>query len=141
MKLQLLSDLHLEGQPHWTPSYAPGADALVLAGDIGSYQKGSRLQDADFGLARFSPLQAWPVPVFFIPGNHEYDGLDFHAAHARLRASCALLCSMLMRRFLSEEAIQVAIITESIHAATLLHDDIIDQAAQRRGHPAANVSL
>jgi predicted phosphodiesterase len=91
MKLQLLSDLHLEGQPHWMPRYAPGADALVLAGDIGSYQAGSRLQDADFGLARFSPLQGWPVPVYFIPGNHEYDGMDFPVAHARLRASCARL--------------------------------------------------
>jgi geranylgeranyl pyrophosphate synthase/uncharacterized protein with NAD-binding domain and iron-sulfur cluster len=55
----------------------------------------------------------------------------------RMRASCALLCSMLMRRILSEEAIQVAIIIESLHAATLLHDDIIDQADQRRGHPTA----
>ena len=91
MKLQLLSDLHLEGQPHWMPRHAPGADALVLAGDIGSYQAGSRLQDADFGLARFSPLQGWPVPVFFIPGNHEYDGMDFQEAHARLRSSCARL--------------------------------------------------
>jgi predicted phosphodiesterase len=91
MKLQLLSDLHLEGQPHWMPRYAPGADALVLAGDIGSYQAGSRLQDADFGLARFSPLQGWPVPVYFIPGNHEYDGMDFPVAYARLRASCARL--------------------------------------------------
>jgi len=91
MKLQLLSDLHLECQPHWMPRYAPGADALVLAGDIGSYQAGSRLQDADFGLARFSPLQGWPVPVYFIPGNHEYDGMDFPVAHARLRASCARL--------------------------------------------------
>ena len=91
MKLQLLSDLHLEGQPHWMPHYAPGADALVLAGDIGSYQAGSRLHDADFGLAHFSPLQGWPVPVFFIPGNHEYDGMDFQEAHARLRASCTRL--------------------------------------------------
>lgn len=91
MKLQLLSDLHLEGQPHWMPRHAPGADVLVLAGDIGSYQAGSRLHDADFGLARFSPLQGWPVPVFFVPGNHEYDGMDFQEAHARLRSSCARL--------------------------------------------------
>jgi octaprenyl-diphosphate synthase len=55
----------------------------------------------------------------------------------RLRASCTLLCSLLMRRVLSDESIQVAIITESIHAATLLHDDIIDEADQRRGHPTA----
>lgn len=91
MKLQLLSDLHLEIHPHFRPSPAPGADLLVLAGDIGSYQPGSLLADDDFGLARFSPLPqyaGWPTPVVFVPGNHEYDGQDFDAAHARLRHVC-----------------------------------------------------
>lgn len=91
MKIQLLSDLHLEGHPHWQPSPAPGADLLVLAGDIGSYQAGSSLTDEDFGLARFSPLQGWPTPVLFVPGNHEYDNLVFEEAHQRLRASCERL--------------------------------------------------
>ncbi len=91
MKLQLLSDLHLEVHPHFRPSPAPGADVLVLAGDIGSYQPGSQLADGDFGLARFSPLPqyaGWPTPVVFVPGNHEYDGQDFDAAHTRLRRTC-----------------------------------------------------
>ena len=91
MNIQLLSDLHLEAQPHWQPVAAPGADVLVLAGDIGSYQDTSQLVDDDFGLARFSPLHGWPTPVIFVPGNHEYDGLDFDAAHARLRATCERL--------------------------------------------------
>jgi len=91
MKIQLLSDLHLEVHPAFVPRPAAGADLLVLAGDIGSYQSGSLLPDADFGLARFSPLHGWPVPVFYLPGNHEYDGLGFDATHARLRASCERL--------------------------------------------------
>jgi predicted phosphodiesterase len=91
MKIQLLSDLHLECQPEWRALPAPGADLLVLAGDIGSYQTGSRLQDEDFGLAQFSPLQGWPTPVLFVPGNHEYDGLDFDATHIRLQETCARL--------------------------------------------------
>ncbi len=100
MNIQLLSDLHLESNPHFSPQPAPGADLLVLAGDIGSYQNGSLLSSLnipDFGLARFSPLPAdqggagWPTPVFFIPGNHEYDGLDFDATEARLRDTCARL--------------------------------------------------
>ncbi|MFV0679385.1 metallophosphoesterase [Ottowia sp.] len=91
MKIQLLSDLHLEENASFQPSPAPGADVLVLAGDIGSYQRGSALpalQDADFGLGRFAD---WPVPVLLVPGNHEYDSLDFDATHARLRATCERL--------------------------------------------------
>lgn len=94
MKLQLLSDLHLESNPGFAPEPAPDADLLVLAGDIGSYQSGSalaELDDHDFGLGRFSPLRGWPVPVLFVPGNHEYDGLDFDQAHARLRETCTRL--------------------------------------------------
>ena len=87
----MLSDLHLEAQPDWQPTPAPGADVLVLAGDIGSYQASSQLINDDFGLARFSPLHGWPTPVLFVPGNHEYDGLDFDAAHCRLQATCARL--------------------------------------------------
>jgi Icc-related predicted phosphoesterase len=97
MNIQLLSDLHLETHPHFVPEFAPGADVLILAGDIGSYQEGSMLVtqgDNDFGLARFSPradLAAWPVPVFFVPGNHEYDGMPFEEAHARLQETCERL--------------------------------------------------
>ncbi|WP_372827738.1 metallophosphoesterase [Polaromonas sp.] len=101
MNIQLLSDLHLESNPHFRAQPVPGADLLVLAGDIGSYQPGSLLaggmDDGDFGLSRFSPLPVaqggagWPTPVFFIPGNHEYDGLDFDATHTRLRQTCERL--------------------------------------------------
>lgn len=100
MNIQLLSDLHLESNPHFKAKSLPGADLLVLAGDIGSYQGGSLLSSLgieDFGLARFSPLPValggagWPTPVLFLPGNHEYDGLDFEAADKRLRDACERL--------------------------------------------------
>lgn len=91
MNIQLLSDLHLESNPQFLPKAAPDADVLVLAGDIGSYQDDSaltRLGIDDFGLGRFAN---WPCPVLFVPGNHEYDGLDFDAAHTRLRTACERL--------------------------------------------------
>jgi hypothetical protein len=97
-----MSDLHLESNPHFKPRYLPGADVLVLAGDIGSYQAGSLLGPAgqdepDFGLSRFSPLPAaeggadWPTPVLFVPGNHEYDAQAFDATHQQLRQVCQRL--------------------------------------------------
>ncbi len=99
MKIQLYSDLHLEAHPAFAPQPAPDADLLVLAGDIGSYQAGSALaQDPDFGLRRFSPRQGWPTPVVFVPGNHEYDALDFDAAHARLRETCERLGMVWLER-------------------------------------------
>ena len=97
MKIQLLSDLHLESNPHFQARPLAGADVLVLAGDIGSYQPGSLLTELgvpDFGLARFSPRPvheggaAWPTPVIFVPGNHEYDGLEFDEASRRMRQAC-----------------------------------------------------
>ncbi len=97
MNIQLLSDLHLESHPHFSAQPLAGADVLVLAGDIGSYQLNSdltRLGVPDFGLARFSPRPVheggagWPTPVIFVPGNHEYDGLEFDEAHQRLRQAC-----------------------------------------------------
>lgn len=94
MRLQLASDLHLERYPDFTLAPAPGADTLVLAGDIGSYQANSRLGGDDFGLARFAPGEVGEVGegrwkrVLYLPGNHEYDGMDFEATRARLRATC-----------------------------------------------------
>ena len=99
MKIQLYSDLHLEAHPAFAPQPAPGADLLVLAGDIGSYQAGSALaHDPDFGLARFSPRHGWPTPVLFVPGNHEYDALDFDVGHARLRETCERLGMVWLER-------------------------------------------
>ncbi|KQP49583.1 metallophosphoesterase [Pseudorhodoferax sp. Leaf274] len=88
MKFQLLSDLHLEVHTDFVPEPVPGADALILAGDVGSYQTGSRMADADFGLRLFAD---WPVPVYYVPGNHEYDMLDVDAAAVRLRETCERL--------------------------------------------------
>ena len=98
MKLQLLSDLHLEANPDFVPTPAPGADLLVLAGDVGSYQlrrEGSVMDEADWGLQRFAN---WPVPVLFVPGNHEYDALDVDVAHERLRATCERLGLLWLER-------------------------------------------
>jgi predicted phosphodiesterase len=93
MRVQLLSDLHLELHPDFMPRAASNVDVLVLAGDIGSYQTGSQLSSDDFGLGRFSPLRpaaAWPR-VLFTPGNHEFDGLEFVDTYARLRDMCQRL--------------------------------------------------
>ena len=93
MRIQLFSDLHLERYAGFVPQVRGDTDVIILAGDIGSYQLGSRLTDEDFGLERFSPLRpgAPGARVLYIPGNHEFDGFEYDEAYARLRASCARL--------------------------------------------------
>jgi predicted phosphodiesterase len=92
MRIQLFSDLHLERDPTFEPIIHPGTDVVVLAGDIGSYQARSRLHDEDFGLVRFAPAHTGsPAKVLYVPGNHEFDSLEYDEAYARLRDACARL--------------------------------------------------
>jgi hypothetical protein len=78
MKLQLLSDLHLESEA-FDPLPAPAAELLVLAGDI------------DSTWAALERFRGWPVPVLFVAGNHEFDRRDIDVARAALRARCSAL--------------------------------------------------
>jgi Icc-related predicted phosphoesterase len=78
MKIQLLSDLHLE-HSHRHPPFvlrATDANVVVLAGDI---DNGTRA--IDWAEETF-PDQA----VLYVPGNHEYYEADLQAAAAALKA-------------------------------------------------------
>jgi len=85
MKLQLLSDLHLESEA-FEPEPHPDAELLVLAGDIDSTWA---------GYARFAD---WPVPVLAVAGNHEFDGRELNEAWPALRAHCAAFGIRLLER-------------------------------------------
>jgi predicted phosphodiesterase len=78
MKIQLASDLHLEFLQREFPgerliSPANGADVLVLAGDIAN------------GTQIIELFKAWPVPVIFVPGNHEFYNQDFDRVRNELK--------------------------------------------------------
>jgi octaprenyl-diphosphate synthase len=55
----------------------------------------------------------------------------------RIRASVVLLTGRLVGGA-APSRIRLAAIVEMIHAATLIHDDVIDNAPTRRGQPSAN---
>ena len=55
----------------------------------------------------------------------------------RLRPAMLLLSARLLN-YSGQGAIRLGAVVEIIHTATLVHDDIIDEAELRRGRPAAN---
>ena len=85
MRIQLLSDLHLETED-FDPQPAPGAELLVLAGDI------------DATWQAFGRFAGWPVPVLMVAGNHEFDGRDLASDWPALRAACAASGIRLLQR-------------------------------------------
>lgn len=148
MRIQLFSDLHLERYPDFRPAILPDTDVVVLAGDIGSYQSGSRLSTLDFGLERFSPLLVAAlahVRVLFIPGNHEFDALDHDETYGRLQATCARLgIAWLDREVITIENVRFVGTTlwSDFDALAMHESDVTRQLQQRtKAFRAANYYL
>ncbi len=85
MRIQLLSDLHLESED-FEPVPNPHADLLVLAGDIDSTWQG------------YERFAGWPQPVIVVAGNHEFDGRDLDDAWPALRERCERFGLRLLER-------------------------------------------
>ena len=147
MRIQLVSDLHLERDPHFRPRIADDTDVVVLAGDIGSYQPGSRLGSDDFGLERFSPLRpdAPCASVLYVPGNHEFDALEFDETYSRLRTTCERLgITWLERETVTIGQVRFVGTTlwSDFEALVGIDDDMTKQMQQRqKAYRAANYYL
>ena len=63
-----------------------------------------------------------------------------NAGGNRMRPLITLLCARMLNDEPSEQAMHLAAITEMLHTATLVHDDVIDESGQRRGKPTANAT-
>lgn len=85
MRVQLLSDLHLETED-FQPELAAGAELLILGGDIDSTWQG------------LSHFRNWPVPVLMVAGNHEFDDRDVSETWPVLRTHCESLGIRLLER-------------------------------------------
>jgi octaprenyl-diphosphate synthase len=73
-----------------------------------------------------------PVPLI-----EEMGGYIAGAGGKRLRPILLLLAAGLAR-YRGPRAVRLACVVELLHTATLIHDDVVDQAPLRRGRPSAN---
>lgn len=88
MKIQLASDLHLEFMQREYPcerliAPMPGADLLVLAGDIANGAEALRL----FGHWPSSPSR---VPIIYVAGNHEFYGHSIEPMRQKMKEGAAM---------------------------------------------------
>lgn len=56
----------------------------------------------------------------------------------RMRPALLLLAARVCEHDPGERGVDLAVVAEFMHVATLIHDDIIDNAQKRRGQPSAN---
>ena len=80
----------------------------------------------------FRACLASDVPFIQKSGEYISDG-----GGKRMRPALLLLCARMLERD-GEEEVTYAAVVELIHTATLIHDDIIDHAALRRGQQTIN---
>lgn len=62
------------------------------------------------------------------------------AGGKRMRPLITLLTARMLADEQSQQAMELAAITEMLHTATLVHDDVIDESGLRRGRPTANAA-
>ncbi|MGH9365507.1 MAG: polyprenyl synthetase family protein [Thermoanaerobaculia bacterium] len=74
-----------------------------------------------------------PIPTIDRIGNYLASG-----GGKRIRPALLLLCARLLEYEEGDRDVRYAAVVEFIHTATLVHDDIIDEAGLRRGRTSAN---
>jgi octaprenyl-diphosphate synthase len=84
--------------------------------------------EEDFRLESVGSVEAVSQIARYLQGN----------GGKRLRPILVLVTCRLFREP-SPQAIRLAAVVELIHTATLVHDDVIDDARTRRGKPSANI--
>ena len=124
MRIQIVSDLHTEQDNPPLP-LAPGADRIIVAGDLGPVKHPWHLADA---------VEQWndAKHILYVPGNHEFFASDADEAREILARQCRNHAVTLLDRA------EVTIEGVRFIGATLWSDFRLDGAhAETAAHEAA----
>ena len=80
MRVQILSDLHVEFDGNLIPALAPDAELIILAGDLAPVHT-RRVGD-------IAKRWAGADRILYVPGNHEFYGSDIEVAERELARQC-----------------------------------------------------
>ena len=92
------------------------------------------LVGADLELVEAEIRRELSSPIALI---QEMGGYIAGAGGKRLRP-ILLLLSARLAGYRGPRSVRLACVVELLHTATLIHDDVVDQAPLRRGRPSAN---
>lgn len=98
-------------------------------------EKLSTLLETDMKLVNEEIIRRMDSPVALIPQLASY---LIAAGGKRVRPLLTLACAAVYDADMTR-AQSLAAAVEFIHTATLLHDDVVDESAERRGQPPANI--
>jgi octaprenyl-diphosphate synthase len=125
-----------------------GTDSTLSYGELKSVTKTEQAADKKTAAlkATLEPINAHLYSVeerirqqarAFDPGVEGYVAYAIESNGKRLRPALALLAGGATGG-IGPNHLELAVVVELIHAATLVHDDILDGAEMRRGQPTAN---
>jgi predicted phosphodiesterase len=81
MRVQILSDLHVDAGGRHRPQLAVGVDALIVAGDV--------CAGVDTGFQLLRHYVPTTTPIIMVLGNHEFYGFGYAQELAKARATAS----------------------------------------------------
>jgi octaprenyl-diphosphate synthase len=138
-RLQIIEKASWKLALHWLPLYSARVEAFARATSVPAPRAGSLARVAELVQPHLNEVDARIAQqaAAFDPAIEGYVSYALGGRGKRLRPLVALLAGGVTGE-ISSDHVDLAVIVELIHLATLVHDDIMDEADRRRAQPTVN---